>query len=165
MSQYIASRIVLDQKRECSNRACGCYSEKGYFIKYTNRNVDGVLFVCEECFEKKYKNLCNIEDVICEEEHPQNKNQREIDAPKLRKIIRIFNRSIRCLRYIVLILMIISTIIIIGRGNYGINSIKTPEINNVEISNVIEEKLEKLTERVRYVFGEKRVWYDSKCNE
>lgn len=165
MSQYIANKVVLDQKRECSNRACGCYSEKGYFIKYTNRNVDGILFVCEECYEKKYKSLCSIEDVVLEEVHPQKKNQREIDSPALRKIIRIFNRSIRCLRYIVLVLMIISTIIVIGRGNYGINSVKTPDVKNIKISGIVEEKLENLTERVQYLFEEKRSWYDSKCNE
>ena len=95
MSQYIAKKATLDIKKECSNRSCRCYTEKGYYIRYANRNVDSVLFVCEECFERKYRNQCVVQDFTVSEEPIYHARRVEIDHPTLRRIIRGFNKLLR----------------------------------------------------------------------
>ena len=112
MSQYIAKKATLDMKKECSNRSCGCSTEKGYYIRYANRNVDSVLIECEECFERKYRNQCIVQDFTISEEPIHHARRVEIDHPTLRRIIRAFNKSLRFVKYASLFLLIIASILV-----------------------------------------------------
>jgi hypothetical protein len=40
---------------ECKHPGCGCFTDKGYYIQYKNKNVDSLLFVCDACYESAYK--------------------------------------------------------------------------------------------------------------
>ena len=53
--------MTLTQARECS-QGCGCFTQHGYYIQYKNTHVDGLLFVCEDCFDHKYRTLCQLGD-------------------------------------------------------------------------------------------------------
>lgn len=157
MSQYIAKKALLDQKKECSNRACGCYTENGYYIKYTNRNVDGILFVCEECFNKKYRSSCNVQEFQTKATHSRNISHHKVDNPTIRSIIRGFNKSVRCLRYILLCVMIICTIIVIANsGKYELRSIDFQGSKNVHVTSTVGEKIDNITQKIQYLLTEER---------
>lgn len=58
MSRYIAKKVVLDTMKECKQRGCGCFTQKGYYIQYQNGNVDSMLFVCESCYDEVFRSKC-----------------------------------------------------------------------------------------------------------
>ena len=62
MANYIAKKVTLATAKECNGRNCGCYTSSGYYIQYKNRNVDSILFVCEECFSRQYRSMCTLGD-------------------------------------------------------------------------------------------------------
>jgi hypothetical protein len=158
MSQYIVKKAILDVKRECSNRSCGCYTEKGYYIKYTNRNVDGVLFVCEECFQKKYRSQCTVQDFSIPGENHRLRRSTEIDYPTVRRVIRLFNRTMRAVRYASLCLLIISTIFVgVLTREYHIRNVDVSlQSKSVQITEVLAERIDNLAEQVQYFFTKER---------
>lgn len=159
MSQYIAKKATLDIKKECSNRNCGCYTEKGYYIRYTNRNVDSVLFVCEECFERKYRNQCVVQDFTVSEEPIHHARRVEIDHPTLRSIIRTFNKSLRFVKYASLCLLIIASILVGAFSKeYQLRDLEqTTQSKSIHISDTFSERFDKLMERIQYVMTEERL--------
>lgn len=120
MSQYVAKKAMLDTMRECSERSCRCYTEKGYYIKYANCNVSGVLFVCEDCFETKYRSRYVIHGFSISEKSYCNSQRKELDHPTLRSIIRAFNKTIRVVKYASFFFFVIAVILVgvspIGNG-------------------------------------------------
>lgn len=159
MSQYIAKRAILDVKKECSNRSCGCYTEEGYYIKYANRNVDSVLFVCEECFERKYRYQCVVQDFTIYEEPVRHSRRVEIDNPTIRRIIRAFNKSLRFVKYASLCLLIIASILV-GEllKEYQLRDVDVHEqTKSIHISETFTERFDKLIERIQYVITEERL--------
>lgn len=60
MMTRIAKQVVLNDMRECNGQNCGCFTNKGYFIKYNSSNVDGMFFVCEDCYDSQYKGHCSV---------------------------------------------------------------------------------------------------------
>ena len=62
MSRYIAKKITLSTMKECKQPGCGCFTQKGYYIQYQNGNVDSMLFVCESCYEEKFREKCSVGD-------------------------------------------------------------------------------------------------------
>ena len=60
MSTYVAKYVSLDVMRECRGNNCSCFTDKGYYIRYQNGNVDSMLFVCEDCYNTYYKSKCTI---------------------------------------------------------------------------------------------------------
>lgn len=159
MSQYIAKKATLDMKKECSNRSCGCYTEKGYYIRYANRNVDSVLFVCEECFERKYRNQCIVQDFTISEEPIHHARRVEIDHPTLRRIIRAFNKSLRFVKYASLCLLIIASILVgVLSKEYQLRDLEQPtQSKSIHISNTFLERFDKLIEQIQYVMTEERL--------
>lgn len=159
MSQYIAKKATLDMKKECSNRSCGCYTEKGYYIRYANRNVDSVLFVCEECFERKYRNQCIVQDFTISEEPIHHARRVEIDHPTLRRIIRAFNKSLRFVNYASLCLLIIASILVgVLSKEYQLRDLKQPtQSKSIHISHTFLERFDKLIEQIQYVMTEERL--------
>lgn len=158
MSQYIAKKATLDMKKECSNRSCGCYTEKGYYIRYANRNVDSVLFVCEECFERKYRNQCIVQDFTISEEPIHHARRVEIDHPTLRRIIRAFNKSLRFVNYASLCLLIIASILVGLSKEYQLRDLKQPtQSKSIHISHTFLERFDKLIEQIQYVMTEERL--------
>ena len=159
MSQYIAKKATLDMKKECSNRSCGCYTEKGYYIRYANRNVDSVLFVCEECFERKYRNQCIVQDFTISEEPIHHARSVEIDHPTLRRIIRAFNKSLRFVKYASLFLLIIASILVgVLSKEYQLRDLEQPtQSKSIHISNTFLERFDKLIEQIQYVMTEERL--------
>lgn len=59
MSRYIAKKVTLSTMKECKQPGCGCFTQKGYYIQYQNGNVDSMLFVCESCYEEKFREKCS----------------------------------------------------------------------------------------------------------
>ena len=62
MSRYIAKRVALNTMKECKQPGCGCFTQKGYYIQYQNGNVDSMLFVCESCYDEKFREKCYAGD-------------------------------------------------------------------------------------------------------
>lgn len=60
MSCYIAKRVRLAAMEECKHPGCGCFTQNGYYIQYRNENVDSMLFVCDNCYEEKFKAKCRV---------------------------------------------------------------------------------------------------------
>ena len=159
MSQYIAKKATLDIKKECSNRSCRCYTEKGYYIRYANRNVDSVLFVCEECFERKYRNQCVVQDFTVSEEPIYHARRVEIDHPPLRRIIRGFNKSLRFVKYAFLCFLIIISIFVgVFSKEYQLRDFEHQvQSKSIHISDTFSERFDKLMERIQYVVTEERL--------
>lgn len=159
MSQYIAKKATLDIKKECSNRSCRCYTEKGYYIRYANRNVDSVLFVCEECFERKYRYQCVVQDFTVSEEPIYHARRVEIDHPTLRRIIRGFNKSLRFVKYAFLCFLIIISILVgVFSKEYQLRDFEHQvQSKSIHISDTFSERLDKLMERIQYVMTEERL--------
>lgn len=159
MSQYIAKKATLDIKKECSNRSCRCYTEKGYYIRYANRNVDSVLFVCEECFERKYRNQCVVQDFTVSEEPIYHARRVEIDHPTLRRIIRGFNKSLRFVKYAFpCFLIIISILVGVFSKEYQLRDFEHQvQSKSIHISDTFSERFDKLMERIQYVMTEERL--------
>lgn len=108
MSMLIAKKANLDVMRECQGTNCTCFTDKGYYIQYCNKNVDSMLFVCENCYYRQYKAKCTLgsfdEDIyqrtICKQRyHKLN--------PVLRKILNGTRKAIHCLRITCIILSIL----------------------------------------------------------
>ncbi len=159
MSQYIAKKATLDIKKECSNRSCGCYTEKGYYIRYANRNVDSILFVCEECFERKYRNQCVVQNFTVSEEPIHHNRRVEIDHPTLRRIIRAFNKSLRFIKYASLCFLIIASILVgVFSKEYQLRDFEhQDQSKSIHISDTFSERFDKLMERIQYVMTEERL--------
>ena len=159
MSQYIAKKATLDIKQECSNRNCGCYTEKGYYIKYANRNVDGVLFVCEECFEKKYRAQCLVQDFTMHNDSCRHSRKAEIDHPTLRSIIRAFNKIICVVKYASLCLLIIATILagMLSKDLHFRDLDLSVQSKSIHVTKTISERIDKITERIQSLLTEERL--------
>ena len=166
MSHYIAKKVTLDTKTECSNRSCGCFTEKGYFIKYENRNVEGVLFVCEECFDKNYKDSCSIQESQTYESPRVHVPSYQPDHPQLRKGIRALNKTIRFFRRAHVPVMIALSIVILAlSGTYHLRTdVNVPQTKKVEITGNICERLDDVMTRVEYVVRNIRRENDGKDN-
>lgn len=158
MSQYIAKKATLDIKQECSNRSCGCYTNKGYYIKYANRNVDGVLFVCEECFWKKYRTQCVVQDFTMHNDSCRHSRRTEIDHPTLRCIIRVFNKTIRIVKCASICLLIIATILvgILSKDLHLRDVDLSVQTNSIHITETISERIDIITERLQSLKTEER---------
>lgn len=59
MSRYIAKKAALSTMEECKQPGCSCFTRNGYYIQYQNGNVDSMLFVCESCYEEKFRSKCS----------------------------------------------------------------------------------------------------------
>ena len=50
-----AEKVSLDIVQECSVRGCGCFTDKGYYVHCRKGSADALLFVCERCFKRLYR--------------------------------------------------------------------------------------------------------------
>lgn len=99
MSMLVAKKTTLEVMRECQGKNCSCFTDKGFYIQYRNGNVDSMLFVCEDCFNTQYKSKCSFGSFDEEEYQHTVRKQRYYEVnPCLRKILRGFRKTIRCLR-------------------------------------------------------------------
>ena len=62
MSRYIAKKVTLNTMKECKQPGWVCFTQKGYYIQYQNGNVDSMLFVCESCYDEKFREKCSAGD-------------------------------------------------------------------------------------------------------
>ncbi len=62
MSRYIAKKVALSTMKDCKQPGCGCFTQMGYYIQYQNGNVDSMLFVCEKCYDEKFREKCSAGD-------------------------------------------------------------------------------------------------------
>lgn len=62
MSRYIAKKVTLNTMKECKQPGCGCFTQKGYYSQYQNGNVDSMLFVCDSCYDEKFREKCSSGD-------------------------------------------------------------------------------------------------------
>lgn len=107
MSRYTAKKVYLDTIRECCERDCSCYTRSGYNVQYKSHGTDGVLFVCDECYDKKYREQSSQGDVA---QHsaprqtvpPRTETRRTVsrqtDSLGVRRLIRTVNRSVRFIK-------------------------------------------------------------------
>ena len=99
MSTYVAKYVSLDVMRECRGNNCSCFTDKGYYIRYQNGNVDSMLFVCEDCYNTYYKSKCTIGSFDEEEYQHSVRKQRYYEGdPSLRRFLREFRKGIRFTR-------------------------------------------------------------------
>lgn len=133
MANYIAKRITLSTAKECNGRNCGCYTSSGYYIKYKNRNVDSILFICEECFSRQYRSMCTLGDFQeTEYVHSPKRNPYQLSDPTLRKIAAVFNKGVRAIRLaLILLLILLLTVFFVKEQPSVRNEFATPEINTV----------------------------------
>ena len=62
MRRYIAKKVKLAKMEECKQPGCGCFTQNGYYVQYRSGNVDSMLFVCDTCYEEKFKAKCMAGD-------------------------------------------------------------------------------------------------------
>lgn len=62
MSRYIAKQVKLSTMEGCKQPGCSCFTRNGYYIQYRNGNSDCMLFVCENCYEDKFRMKCSAGD-------------------------------------------------------------------------------------------------------
>ncbi len=153
MSAYIAKKAKLNLKRECCERSCCCFTDTGYYIKYTNQNVDSVLFVCEDCFETKYKAMCTMGD-FQEENNKRPKTGRRYDRPVVRRIVRMFNRSVKAVRFAIICILIIGLIFVVNKNT--VDTLTLPEINTAQFAESLSKRFDIICERLRYILTEER---------
>ena len=157
MSQYIAKKASLDVKRECSDRSCGCYTDRGYYIQYENSSVHSVLFVCEECYIKKYKSRCVLGDFTMEKRRRRGRLYSPPDHPILSGTVRIFNRTIRGVRLAcVWVLILLGFFVFFSGGEYSLREepVRT-DTQTAEVFQRMNERFERLTQRVNYAFSDR----------
>ena len=133
MSNYIAKKVSLDTAKECTGRNCGCYTSSGYYIQYKNRNVDSILFVCEECFSRQYRSMCTLGD-FQETEYVRSpqRNPYQLGNPTIRKVAAVINKGLRTVRIsLVLVMLLLLAAFSIKEQPSVRNEFATPEINTV----------------------------------
>ena len=133
MANYIAKRVILSTAKECNGRNCCCYTSSGYYIQYKNRNVDSILFVCEECFSRQYRSMCTLGE-FQETEYirsPQ-RNPYQLSNPTLRKVVAAFNKGVRAIRVALILAFILLLTAFFVKAQPSVrNEFATPEINTV----------------------------------
>lgn len=84
---------------ECKQPGCGCFTQDGYYIQYRNGNVDSMLFVCDSCYDKKFKSKC-LEGDFDEERYIIRSNTVRYQTvnPLLRNLICWTRKTARTLR-------------------------------------------------------------------
>ena len=99
MSRYIAKKVKLATMEECKQPGCGCFTQNGYYIQYRNGNVDSILFVCDSCYEEKFKAKCMAGD-FDEAQYivRDNKTRYHPVDPLLRNLICWTRKTARTLR-------------------------------------------------------------------
>lgn len=99
MSRYIAKQVRLTTMEECKQPGCGCFTQAGYYIQYQNSNVDSVLFVCDSCYDEKFKSKCSLGHFDEERYFVRANNQRYWPVnPLLRNLIRWSRNTTRTMR-------------------------------------------------------------------
>lgn len=99
MSRYIAKRVALNTMKECKQPGCGCFTQKGYYIQYQNGNVDSMLFVCESCYDEKFREKCYAGDFDEERYIVQDNTPRyQPINPLLRHLIRWTRKTAKTAR-------------------------------------------------------------------
>ena len=108
MSHYIAKKVRLASMKGCMQQGCSCFTQNGYYIQYRNRNVDSILFVCDRCYEEKFKSICSIGDFDEEQYIVRPEKSRYYPAnPLLRNMIRWTRQTARVLRVSLTVLSLI----------------------------------------------------------
>lgn len=133
MANYLAKRAALGEVKECNERNCGCYTSSGYYIKYKNRNVDTVLFVCEECFSRKYRSMCTLGE-FQETEYVRNyqRNPYHLSNSTLRKVAVVFNKVVHFTRVVlILVLILLFTTFFVKEQPFVRENFDMSEINTV----------------------------------
>lgn len=99
MSRYIAKRVALSTMKECKQPGCGCFTQKGYYIQCQNGNVDSMLFVCESCYDEKFRKKCSAGD-FDEERYIVKDNAPRYQPinPLLRNLIRWTRKTAKTAR-------------------------------------------------------------------
>lgn len=99
MSRYIAKKVRLARMEECKLPGCGCFTQNGYYIQYRNGNVDSMLFVCDNCYDEKFKSKCSTGD-FDEEQYIVRPNtlRYQLVNPLLRNLICWARKTARTLR-------------------------------------------------------------------
>lgn len=99
MSRYIAKKVVLSTMKECKQPGCGCFTQKGYYIQYQNGNVDSMLFVCESCYDEKFREKCTAGNFDTERYIVKDNKQRyQPINPLLRNLIRWTRKTAKTAR-------------------------------------------------------------------
>lgn len=99
MSGYIAKKVALNTMKECKQPGCGCFTQKGYYIQYQNGNVDSMLFVCESCYEEKFRAKCSEGDFDENRYIVKGNPQRyQLINPLLRNLIRWTRKTAKTAR-------------------------------------------------------------------
>ena len=99
MSRYIAKKVVLSTMKECKQPGCGCFTQNGYYIQYQNGNVDSMLFVCESCYDEKFREKCSVGDFDTERYIVKDNKQRyQPINPLLRYLIRWTRKTAKTAR-------------------------------------------------------------------
>lgn len=131
MSNYIAKKVTLDTAKECNGKNCGCYTSIGYYIQYKNRNVDSVLFVCEDCFDRQYRSICTLGNFYeAEYVRSPQRNPYQLGNPTLRKVATLINRGIRSFRIALLVVMLVLLTAYFFKEQPSLrNEFTSPEIN------------------------------------
>lgn len=99
MRRYIAKKVVLSTMKECKQPGCGCFTQKGYYIQYQNGNVDSMLFVCESCYDEKFRSKCSSGD-FDEDRYivKDNASRYQPINPLLRNLIRWTRKTAKTAR-------------------------------------------------------------------
>lgn len=123
MSRFPAKRIQLSVMKECT---CGTFTMEGYYIQYRSNSTDTLLFVCDCCYEQKFKNRCYA-DEFDETDYIRKHQERRYTGSSVTwvKFVRKINHYVKIVRK-VMIMALMSIMIVVGiLGNY---SFSVPEL-------------------------------------
>ena len=112
--------------------------------------------MCNECFDKKYKSTCEVQDFQINEVGV-NRPHREIDNATIRRIIRMCNRSIRFIRYAMVCILIICAILVTALSDRNnLRVVVFPDVKDVRITTVVSERFDSITERIKNILLKER---------
>ena len=108
MSRYVAKKVVLSTMKECKQPGCGCFTQNGYYIQYQNGNVDSMLFVCESCYDDKFREKCSVGDFDTERYIVKDNKQRyQPINPLLRYLISWTRKMTKTARVVTILAALI----------------------------------------------------------
>lgn len=96
MNTYLAKKVSLDVMRECQIRSCSCFTSQGYYIQYHKSNIDSMIFVCEECFNRQFKAQSSLGSFDTSKYLRSERPRRErYEKPALRQLIKLVRDATR----------------------------------------------------------------------
>lgn len=158
MSRYIAKKVTLNTMKECKQPGCGCFTQKGYYIQYQNGNVDSMLFVCESCYDEKFREKCSAGD-FDEERYIVKDNTPRYQPinPLLRYLIRWTRKTAKAAR---IATILAALILVTAFGLKEQPSIRTelcmPQLHaqiNTDVHFAFHD-FERLTDRLEAIAGQ-----------